>query len=81
MLIAHWNEASRTLPVLTLKSNYLDRWPTDWHRATALCSADASRSMLMDQKVHYRKTTYCIAGKFDGELKLAVWRSELKSPN
>ena len=29
MLIAHWNEASRALPVLTLKSNYLDRWPTD----------------------------------------------------
>ena len=30
MLIAHWNEASRALPVLTLKSNYLDRWPNDW---------------------------------------------------
>ena len=26
MLIARWNEASRTLPVLT----YLNRWPTDW---------------------------------------------------
>ena len=29
MLITHWNEASRALPVLTIKSNYLDRWPTD----------------------------------------------------
>ena len=25
MLIVRWNEASRALPVLTLKSNYLDR--------------------------------------------------------
>ena len=29
MLITYWNEASRALPVLTLKSNYLDRWPND----------------------------------------------------
>ena len=29
MLITRWNEASRALPVLTLKSNYLDRWPND----------------------------------------------------
>jgi len=29
MLITHWNEASRALPVLTLKSNYLDRCPND----------------------------------------------------
>ena len=27
MLIRRWNEASRALPVLALKSNYLDRWP------------------------------------------------------
>ena len=35
MLITRWNEASRALPVLALKSNYLDRWPNDcksgWH--------------------------------------------------
>ena len=30
MLITRWNEASRALPVLALKSNYLDRWPNDW---------------------------------------------------
>ena len=30
MLITHWNVASRALPVLALKSNYLDRWPNDW---------------------------------------------------
>ena len=29
MLITRWNEASRALPVLALKSNYLDRWPND----------------------------------------------------
>ena len=29
MLITRWNEASRELPVLALKSNYLDRWPND----------------------------------------------------
>ena len=29
MLITHWNVASRALPVLALKSNYLDRWPND----------------------------------------------------
>ena len=29
MLITRWNEASRALPVLALKSNYLDRWPID----------------------------------------------------
>ena len=29
MLITRWNEASRALPVLTLKYNYLDRWPND----------------------------------------------------
>ena len=29
MLITRWNEASRALPVLALKSNYLDCWPTD----------------------------------------------------
>ena len=26
ILITHWNEASRALPVLALNSNYLDRW-------------------------------------------------------
>ena len=31
MQITRWNEASRALPVLALKSNYLDRWPNDWH--------------------------------------------------
>ena len=30
MLITRWNEASWALPVLTLKSNNLDRWPNDW---------------------------------------------------
>ena len=30
MLITRWNEASRALPILALKSNYLDRWPNDW---------------------------------------------------
>ena len=30
MLITHWNVASRALPVLALKSNYLDRWPNNW---------------------------------------------------
>ena len=29
MLITRWNEASRALPVSTLKSNYLDRWLND----------------------------------------------------
>ena len=29
MLITRWNEASRALPVLALKSNYLDCWPND----------------------------------------------------
>ena len=29
MLITRWNEASRALPVLALKSNYLDRWLND----------------------------------------------------
>ena len=29
ILITHWNEASRALPVLALNSNYLDRWPND----------------------------------------------------
>jgi len=29
MLITRWNEAFWALPVLTLKSNYLDRWPND----------------------------------------------------
>ena len=28
-LITRWNEASRALPVLALKSNYLDRWLND----------------------------------------------------
>jgi len=26
-IITHWNVASRALPVLALKSNYLDHWP------------------------------------------------------
>ena len=30
MLITDWNAATRALPVLHLKSNYLDRWPNDW---------------------------------------------------
>ena len=30
ILITHWNEASRALPVLALNSNYLDCWPNDW---------------------------------------------------
>ena len=29
MLFARWNEAYRVLTVLTLESNYLDRWPND----------------------------------------------------
>jgi len=29
MLITDWNAATRALPVLHLKSNYLDRWPND----------------------------------------------------
>ena len=29
MLITRWNEASRALPVLALKSNYLDGWLND----------------------------------------------------
>jgi len=29
MVITRWNEASRALPVLALKSNYLDRWLND----------------------------------------------------
>ena len=32
MLITRWNEASRALPVLALKPNYLDRWPNDCTR-------------------------------------------------
>jgi len=27
MLITDWNAATRALPVLHLKANYLDRWP------------------------------------------------------
>ena len=36
MLITHWNVASRALPVLALKSNYLDRWPNDCFLSTGM---------------------------------------------
>ena len=38
MLVTHWNEASRALPVLTLKSNYLDCWLNSLPTVTRYCN-------------------------------------------
>lgn len=44
MLITDWNAATRALPVLHLKSNYLDRWPND-------CTTFSSDAVRIDLTV------------------------------
>jgi len=48
MLIIRWNEASLALPVLTLKSNYLDRWPNDCYFDFCSSCAESTIPQITD---------------------------------
>ena len=46
MLTTHWNEASRALPVSTLKPNYLDRWPNGCNDQVDVIGMEDERKII-----------------------------------
>ena len=72
MLVTRWNEASRELPVLALKPNYLDRWPNDPKLSSSPNSnrsLSASVPLGATAQAIQESATYSLMHKSDGDTR------------